>query len=193
MSKETHVYFIRPADFGGPVKIGYSTWTEGRLQALMVWSPYPLRVVAKTPGDAKLERRFHALFEEHHSHSEWFHPAPTIDRAIEQINDGTFDFGQLPSGRLVGRMARPPWSQAQREAHSLSHLLRHRCWNHGLRPPPELAERVEAFRGLSDQERAEITADVHAFIADPTVNGVVIDAPWARKKYAALLAKREAA
>jgi len=194
VSKETHVYFIRPVALSGPVKIGYSTLPAARLRALMVWSPLPLEIVAQTPGDGKLERRFHTLFAKHHSHSEWFRPAPEIDLAIEQINAGTFDFAQLPKkGKLLDELARGPWSEAQREWLSLGSLLRLRCERHGIKTPDELLIKLAGFTKATADERRAISAEIHAHIADPMARGVLYKYAWAAESYAAYIAKREAA
>lgn len=90
------VYFLRPIRAEGPVKIGYSSRPRDRLATYAAWSPIPLEIAATTPGDVELEGRFHALFRARHSHLEWFHAAPEITRAIEEIRAGTFDFSILP-------------------------------------------------------------------------------------------------
>lgn len=153
MSKECHVYFVRPVAFVGPVKIGYSSLPETRLQA-----------------------------------------APAIDRAIDQINAGTFDFAQLPKkGKLLDELARGPWSEAQREWLSLGSLLRLRCERHGIKTPDELLIKLAGFTKATADERRAISAEIHAHIADPMARGVLYKYAWAAESYAAYIAKREAA
>lgn len=93
----TAVYFIRPIDMNGPVKIGCSASPAMRLLTLARWSPFPLEIVAVIAGDTVLERRFHARFEHLHSHREWFKPSPEIDDVIVRIVEGTFDVQSLPA------------------------------------------------------------------------------------------------
>ncbi len=72
------IYLIRPVGMSGPIKIGCSEAPEQRLQALAVWSPWPLEVVASFPGSFKLERRIHSSLWRSHSHREWFHPTDEV-------------------------------------------------------------------------------------------------------------------
>lgn len=102
------VYFVRRADGVGPVKIGCSEHPEGRLSTLMTWSPYPLAIVATIPGDEKLERRFHALFADSHSHREWFLPSQELEAVLTAIRAGVFDVSVLPEGKCVtAKLAKP--------------------------------------------------------------------------------------
>lgn len=91
-----HVYFIRPVGRDGPVKIGVSANPSLRLPIYMSWSPDLLELVATTPGDDKLERRFHARFAALHMHHEWFRADPELSEAIRQVQAGTFDVATLP-------------------------------------------------------------------------------------------------
>lgn len=91
------VYFVRPIGMSGPIKIGHACDLRNRFSMLEASSPFPLEVVAKVRGGRNLEGRFHALFLEHHSHREWFHHCPAIDKAIDEINAGIFDFEALPA------------------------------------------------------------------------------------------------
>ena len=92
-----YVYFARQLGGFGPVKIGCSGWPERRLVDLMQWSPIPLEIVAKMPGNEALEWRFHARFLDQHSHREWFHPSRQLDETILQVRAGTFDTSTLPA------------------------------------------------------------------------------------------------
>lgn len=90
------IYFLRPIGMRGPIKIGYSTWPPGRLHDYMKWSPFPLEIVATIRGGHQDELRFHTLFAAHHSHNEWFHASPELERVIAEIQAGTFDRACLP-------------------------------------------------------------------------------------------------
>lgn len=98
------VYFIRPVDSMGPVKIGCSEGPNGRLNTLQTWSPVKLEVVATIPGDLKTEARFHALFIASHSHGEWFHWSGQLEMVIDLINAGRFDTDTLPEPTDLRRL-----------------------------------------------------------------------------------------
>lgn len=84
-----YVYFLRRKDGVGPVKIGCSRVPESRLNIHMMWSPYPLEIVAKVPGGHDLERNLHDCFADAHSHSEWFFPDERLLAAMRRIASGT--------------------------------------------------------------------------------------------------------
>jgi hypothetical protein len=98
-----YVYFMRPKGMAGPVKIGHSFMPTERLLTYNAISPFPLEIVALYEGQRWVENQFHLLFEDLHSHHEWFRASPEIDAVIAQINAGTFDHAVLPMGR------RPKW------------------------------------------------------------------------------------
>lgn len=72
----------------GPIKIGFSDQPERRLNELMMWSPFPLELVAMVPGDRTLEGMLHRAFSDAKSHWEWFHPVPDLLEAIERMAAG---------------------------------------------------------------------------------------------------------
>lgn len=102
------VYFLRPTGHEGPIKIGHSRMVETRIQPYFFWSPIPLELVAKVPGDETLERRLHAAFADLHSHHEWFHASPRITAVIDAVLAGTFDPSGLPPPRKVTAARRHP-------------------------------------------------------------------------------------
>lgn len=102
------IYFIRAKGGFGPVKIGHSSFPPARLDALMTWAPYPLEIVATVRGGYQEERRFHSRFADTHSHREWFHPSPDLERTIEQIQLGLFDVNTLPDGKHLRRFGPGP-------------------------------------------------------------------------------------
>lgn len=103
MKPARRVYFIKPIGMDGPIKIGVSVAPERRREALEVWSPFKLEIVAEIDGDMMLELRFHALFAASQSHHEWFNVTPELLAVIAAINDGTFDLAALPPGRRLPR------------------------------------------------------------------------------------------
>lgn len=78
------IYFMRRADGVGPIKIGCSKWPQERLQALQIWSPEPLEIVATVPGTFADERRLHRQFDAHRLHGEWFEAAPPVLAAVSR-------------------------------------------------------------------------------------------------------------
>ena len=83
---DSFVYFVKPVDATGPIKIGVSGRPKERLSKLLDWSPVALEVVWTIPGNHQLERNIHECFADLHSHKEWFHAAPRLLEAIERLN-----------------------------------------------------------------------------------------------------------
>lgn len=90
------LYFMRQRGTMGPVKIGCSTYLPDRLDELSVWSPVELELAAHMPGGFKDERRLHWAFADHHSHHEWFHWSPALERVIRAVRDGSFSWDEFP-------------------------------------------------------------------------------------------------
>lgn len=109
------VYFIRPIGMQGPIKIGCSATPDARLSNLDTWSPFPLEIAASVMGSYRIERRFHALFVEHHQRREWFNWAPQFDEVIAQINAGNFDVEGLPAAIRVTTLHVPRRNHAPDE------------------------------------------------------------------------------
>lgn len=82
-----HVYFIKPVDLAGPIKIGCSFAPHMRLRTFQVWSPFRLEIIGAIPGPFSEEKFLHDCFCEFHSHHEWFHPAPILIESIKTILD----------------------------------------------------------------------------------------------------------
>lgn len=76
-----HVYFIQQ-DITNCIKIGKARNIQKRFRALVVGSPYKLRILGLIdPGLAcgeKLEKYLHKLFEEFRLEGEWFKEAPAL-------------------------------------------------------------------------------------------------------------------
>ena len=90
------VYFIKPIDMDGPIKIGCSQSPGKRKTTLEMWCPFPLEIVAEIAGGSIIEARFHRKFLSAYLRSEWFTPTKELKHTIRQINLGTFDVGTLP-------------------------------------------------------------------------------------------------
>lgn len=162
------VYFIKPVGMDGPIKIGSSFSPTSRLGALDNWSPFALELVAEIAGEARLERRFHALFYHLHERREWFRPAPELVRVIEAIKAGSFDISTLPDAKLVTRDF-----QAHRAA------LR-KAWTPERRLIASYSARVRAVQNRTDTlckeyasrcADAEVRARIEAYLADPHAHG----------------------
>jgi hypothetical protein len=109
------VYFIRPIGMKGPVKIGCSLSPDGRRETLETWAPFPLEVVASIPGSQELERRFHALLKDFHSHREWFHWCPALEEIIQAVANGIFPVEMLPAPQRADHLTkRKPWTEEQK-------------------------------------------------------------------------------
>lgn len=156
-----HVYFLRPIGVDGPIKIGCSMWPEERLTTIASWSPIPLELAARLPGNMKLEGRFHARFAEYHSHGEWFRACPDLLSAIERIRAGTFDLDELPvTGRRPGpgRRVDPESARAGGACLRLTMLQRK-----GVVIPPEVLEARHTWR-CTAEEKARRRALVRSFV-----------------------------
>lgn len=73
------VYFARRPD--GAIKIGCSTYPEGRIAILK--TAIPLRLLGSCPGNVVVEKTLHYRFRRWRLDGEWFQPAPTLLAYIE--------------------------------------------------------------------------------------------------------------
>jgi hypothetical protein len=76
------VYFIVA---GKKVKIGTAKNPLKRHASLQCGSPVPLRLMAQTPGDTRLERELHDRWDAHRLHGEWFRLVPEIVAFIREV------------------------------------------------------------------------------------------------------------
>lgn len=88
MHGEATVYFIKPVGLDGPIKIGWSHTTLGRLDTLAAWSPWPLQIATTMVGTYDDEQFLHRCFAASHSHREWFHSTPLLRETIARVKDG---------------------------------------------------------------------------------------------------------
>lgn len=89
MSKQKHVYFIKPIGMDGPIKIGCSDKPAKRLIMLSAWSPFALEMIGSVPGGFDDEGRLHRRFADLHTRKEWFMSSPTLRQTIECVLSGT--------------------------------------------------------------------------------------------------------
>jgi len=78
------VYFVQ-ARGGGPIKIGWSTYLEKRLQEMRAHSPLPLRVLLCVKGGLADEKILHQRFKEDRLHNEWFKPSERLLNYIRSL------------------------------------------------------------------------------------------------------------
>jgi hypothetical protein len=83
------VYFLKPVDLPGPIKIGWGQYPTDRLGWYAKYSPIPLELILVVPGGYELEKALHEHFADVHSHREWFHAAPRLVSAIAAMKAGT--------------------------------------------------------------------------------------------------------
>lgn len=78
------VYFAVKDDL---IKIGYSGNPKQRARGLGA------TLLAVMPGERRMERVIHGIFEEYRSHGEWFHAGVRLWNFVEALNgdDTTFD------------------------------------------------------------------------------------------------------
>ncbi len=154
------VYFIKPIDMDGPIKIGCSVSPDGRRSTLTTWSPFPLEVVAEIEGCLELERRFHARFFAHWTHREWFKAAPELLDTIAAIQSGSFDIETLPPPKRLPGNSGPPkgfkWSEERKAEARRWRTLRRIEKETGLVTPWPWDADVEA-KFMADPHRYGIT------------------------------------
>jgi hypothetical protein len=129
MSRPQLVYFVKPVGMEGPIKIGCSTWPEGRILSLATWSPFPLELIGAVPGNYRDEAFLHRCFADLHTHREWFRTSPALREAIEAaIAAGGVDVLRArlaPKGNIRGYAVKRPRSAEQKLCASYSHRVRH--------------------------------------------------------------------
>jgi hypothetical protein len=127
MKTTGHVYFIKPVGMRGPIKIGFSASPLNRLEAITVWSPFPLEVVVTIPGARKLGWAIHRCLASAHSHHEWFHATDGVVSLVEKLKAGVpieqaIDLSK-PEGS-IRKPARRSYSPEWRRARSARALIR---------------------------------------------------------------------
>ena len=82
--RDGQVYFITYGE-SGPIKIGFTSNFDYRLQHLQTSCPYPLVVLGMIDATPALEYALHQQFREHRMRGEWFSPSPDILAEIERL------------------------------------------------------------------------------------------------------------
>jgi hypothetical protein len=81
------VYFLQmqTPDGEGPIKIGFSRHPGARAEHFRFGSPYPLVLLAETPGARDEEREYHERFAHARLGGEWFKPVPELVAEVDGI------------------------------------------------------------------------------------------------------------
>ncbi|QIG76677.1 hypothetical protein EVC28_053 [Rhizobium phage RHph_I1_23] len=82
------VYFIKPVDQDGPIKVGHSIHPPHRLSSLQTWSPVLLEIAASFEGQIETERAIHHRFAHCQVRGEWFDADPDLIALIDGIRAG---------------------------------------------------------------------------------------------------------
>lgn len=171
------VYFIKPIDMDGPIKIGCSFSPDRRRRSLETWSPFPLEIIAEIDGDTNLERRFHARFKLSHQNREWFAVTPELLAVVAAVNAGTFDTTTLPA---------PEYVTHNKQAASASHKA---SWTEDRRLKASYCARIRWAQNktlmvcphfFTKVEDPNVRAAVDAYLADPFGHGETLEAYKAR-------------
>lgn len=86
MRDAKHVYFLRPVNQRGPIKIGCSSAPIKRLRAVEIWSPVKLELIGSFAGGHQLEGALHLKFGKDWLHGEWFDWSSELQEIIDEIN-----------------------------------------------------------------------------------------------------------
>lgn len=79
------IYFIGK-NWRGPVKIGFSTNPQKRLEQIQTGNPYKMRILYLAVGSFYMEKRLHKLFKKHRYQGEWFE-----GKVIKEFLDNIFE------------------------------------------------------------------------------------------------------
>ena len=79
------IYFLRDVAGVGPIKIGFTTNLEKRLQMYRGHSPVVLEVLATISADRTHEGQLHRMFVRDRLHGEWFAESPELLAVIESF------------------------------------------------------------------------------------------------------------
>lgn len=108
MKNDKHVYFMKPVDEHGPIKIGCSSEPVKRLRALEIVSPVLLEVICSAPGSHGHENWLHHRFSKDRRHGEWFEWSQDLQIIIDHVaNTGNLPPMEIPktSKQLKERVA----------------------------------------------------------------------------------------
>ncbi len=82
---DRYIYFIKPINADGPIKVGSAYSPEDRLKRLQSKSDDTLELVGYVPGIFPDETYILQQLFQHRSHGEWFFPTPEVTAAMQQV------------------------------------------------------------------------------------------------------------
>ena len=82
-----------------PVKIGRSGYPPARVATIASKTKIKLEIIGLAPHWA--ESAFHQLLKDWHIGGEWFAASTALDKVVQQLSEGTFDFSSLPKGKRI--------------------------------------------------------------------------------------------
>ena len=185
---QSFVYFIKPAGFDGPIKIGCSQVPERRLIDLTVWSPWPLELVGAVKGTNRDEVNFHNRFKDCHSHREWFHSTPLLRATITAVlRAGDFSpILHLPVIGAIRNVSRKPRTESARRR--ISYAAKVRCAQQRMRnqegaggiwrTPDDVVHIIDVWRGEPYQNipgrepSMEEMVRIHEYLAHPEIHSI---------------------
>ena len=121
------IYFVKPKNADGPIKIGCSDRPDLRLRVMNCDSPLPLEIIATFSGFNETERQLLRQFDHLHSHGSWFHAGDDLIEFLKAAQE---------SGELCHLI---DWSIKKGGHRSRVNTAITRAWN-AKRREPEPAE-----------------------------------------------------
>lgn len=107
------VYFIKPVDADGPIKVGCSTFPPARLAALQTWSPVDLEIISHFEGSKEIERAIHERFAQWQVRGEWFEPVKALTDLAYGIRDGGKLDDLVDLSAVTGKLFRRPNAKSE--------------------------------------------------------------------------------
>ena len=169
------VYFLKPVERLGPIKIGCSREPHSRLETFMAWSPFPLELIGRVPGDTKDENYLHRCFWDRRSHGEWFHHSVELREAIDRILVlGVVSRDIVSPNELKSRPGRkrtPEQSRLMSYRMRIDWALRKMRTDEGYWSAPQDIRKIlddwSAWRGLRKPPTQENIERLESFLCNP--------------------------
>lgn len=191
-----NIYFLKPVDAEGPIKIGCSKLPEKRIRQIEIWSPQLLEIVVVVPGDHREESVLHQMFGDDRLHGEWFNTSPRLRDVIAYCKRARklppLDYSLRPYNTrksVMSRRSDPHVVQGKAEITSWVQSAERRVftyWGIGCLRPKEIQEIMEAYRGfgtpLPSEEHRAILRDYVAKLRElpPADNTLASFDTWHR-------------
>lgn len=190
MSTPKFVYFLKPKNMDGPIKIGCSDTPISRLMIFAAWSPFPLELIGSVPGTFKDETRLHSCFSHYHSHGEWFHSATDLQETIQTIlAEGSLRStisALKPTGKIRSNIPRRKRTDCERKCNkyrcsirATQNRLRNGNEKGAWHAPEDVVAVMSRWSGNSYRKMAgtpptamEIVR-LDTYLADPVIHSVV--------------------